>query len=143
MRLIAWGQNMNNITDEQANLIVRQNLKYNKACTFNESGVHIDGDIWAFPINNKIFIGVQDYVMDEKTRVLVRRAMFLHNIAQKLKDNRTGIVVGGLALLSVVFMAIKSCSSDNRKPDKTVEAKMLEYAPKTNAFVKFLPRRTK
>lgn len=134
---------MHHITADQANLIVRENLKHNKKRTFNESGIHFDGDVWAFPINNKIFIGMADFAMDEKTRLLVQRAMFRHAISEKLKNNNHVVAVGGLFLLSMLLFSVKTCKSEHVESKENKQTCVLTKTTRPYLFSKFIQNRSK
>lgn len=112
---------MKNLTAEQANNIVQNNLKHNKNRAFNETGVHFGDDIWAFPNNRKIFIGVKDFPMSEKTYIKTMRAMIRYKVIQKTKNPYVATAIFVLLL----GMALCGLSAYNiryrlRNPGKSV-----------------------
>ena len=135
---------MKSLTADEADRVLLQNLRKNKKRTFNETGIHFDGDIWAFPNNRKIFIGVNDYDMSDNTCFLVKRAMFRHELTKKIKDNRTVAIVGGVALLFMLFMGVKTCQScvkDRKVKNKNSIISL--YKPNLQRFIKTKSLRTK
>lgn len=106
---------MKNLTDEQANRLVLANLKGNTHRTFNESGIHFDADVWAFPGNRKIFIGMYDYPMNDKTLNSVKRAMFHHNLTQNIKNPKVIMKISMLLVLIILCgVAVHSLSKQNK-----------------------------
>ncbi|MBO4480740.1 MAG: hypothetical protein J5742_03935 [Alphaproteobacteria bacterium] len=91
------------LTADEANRIVQEHLKGKQKRYFDEVGVRFSDDIWAFPNNRKIFIGMNDFPMDDKTLSLVNRAIFRHNLSQSMTKSQFVVVCGVVLFIATAF----------------------------------------
>ncbi len=132
---------MKSLTTEEANRVLLQSLKKTKKRTFNETGICFDGDVWAFPNNHKIFIGVNDYDMNDSTCFFVKRAMFRHELRQKINNNRIVLGVGSTLLLFCVLFGVRACKLLNKSSVKNKTEYTVKSGQKSPSAVKFIYNR--